>query len=108
MGYPDFMYSQDISNSYISSEEVLHFLNTYADHFDLRSSIKLQHEVIRIRPTNNAKDAPNWEVKPKYFLEFNFQISFLNAVDHIILIQNSNIYAYTIFRFTYMISVLGN
>lgn len=62
MGYPDFTYSQHIRNSYISSKEVLHFLNSYADHFQLRAHIKFQHEVIRLRPNPNVKMSSKWEV----------------------------------------------
>ncbi|XP_068148263.1 senecionine N-oxygenase [Drosophila tropicalis] len=57
MGYPDFPYPNDIAESFITSHEVLEFLQLYADHFKLRPHIKLQHEVIRVRPRLD-----DWEV----------------------------------------------
>lgn len=57
MGYPDFLYPSEIKESFITSHQVLDFLRSYADHFDLRPHIKLQHEVIRVRPR-----VDDWEV----------------------------------------------
>ncbi|KAL9914495.1 flavin-containing monooxygenase 2 [Glossina fuscipes fuscipes] len=57
MGYLDFTYSKQSKESFISSDEVLKFLNSYADHFHLRDHIKFQHKVLRIRPYKNK-----WEV----------------------------------------------
>uniref|UniRef100_A0A1A9WQY9 Flavin-containing monooxygenase n=1 Tax=Glossina brevipalpis TaxID=37001 RepID=A0A1A9WQY9_9MUSC len=45
MGYPDFTYPKHSKESFVSSEEVLKFLNSYADHFQLREHIKFQHKV---------------------------------------------------------------
>lgn len=57
MGYPDYLYPSEIKESFITSHQVLDFLRSYADHFDLRPHIKLQHEVIRVRPR-----VDDWEV----------------------------------------------
>lgn len=57
MGYPDYLYPSEIKESFITSHQVLEFLRSYADHFDLRPHIKLQHEVIRVRPR-----VDDWEV----------------------------------------------
>ncbi|XP_060654892.1 LOW QUALITY PROTEIN: senecionine N-oxygenase [Drosophila nasuta] len=57
MGYPDYHYPTEIEESFITSHQVLNFLRSYADHFKLHPHIKLQHEVIRVRPRQN-----DWEV----------------------------------------------
>ena len=41
MGFPDFPISEQ-DKSYIPAEDVLRFLNAYADHFDVRKYIKVQ------------------------------------------------------------------
>ncbi|XP_067633170.1 senecionine N-oxygenase-like [Eurosta solidaginis] len=57
MAYPDFDYPKNIKQSFISHHEVLKYHQAYAKHFDLTPHIKLEHEVIRIRPYNGL-----WEV----------------------------------------------
>lgn len=57
MAYPDFPF-QNQKKSYVSQIDVLNYLNAYADHFDLKSHIKFQHYVTRVRPLEND----NWEV----------------------------------------------
>ncbi|KAH8418648.1 hypothetical protein KR222_008443, partial [Zaprionus bogoriensis] len=57
MGYPDYLYPSEIKESFITSQQVLDFLRSYADHFELHPHIKLQHEVIRVRPR-----VDDWEV----------------------------------------------
>ncbi|XP_064536619.1 senecionine N-oxygenase [Drosophila montana] len=57
MGYPDYPYPAEIEESFITSQQVLEFLRSYADHFKLRPHIKLQHEVMRVRPRLH-----DWEV----------------------------------------------
>ncbi|XP_030375082.1 senecionine N-oxygenase [Scaptodrosophila lebanonensis] len=57
MGYPDYLYPTDIEESFITSHQVLDFLRSYADYFKLRPHIKLQQEVIRVRPRLD-----DWEV----------------------------------------------
>lgn len=57
MGYPDFpIPSQE--KSYISSMDMLKFLNLYADNFDIRKQIKFEHQVLRVRPLKDE----TWEV----------------------------------------------
>lgn len=60
MGYPDYAYPKDIEQSFVPSAEVLRFLQSYAQHFKLSDYIKLQHEIIRVRPLNGK-----WEVSVK-------------------------------------------
>ena len=57
MGFPDFLYPDTIEESFVSSSEVLKFLNAYADHFDLKKHIKFRHYILRVRPRNDQ-----WEV----------------------------------------------
>lgn len=57
MGYPDFAIPEQ-EKSYICAEDMLKFLNLYADHFNVRQLIKFQHYVVRVRPLANDK----WEV----------------------------------------------
>lgn len=57
MGYPDYSYPDDIDESFITAQQVLNFLRSYAKHFKLEPHIKLQHEVIRVRPRLD-----DWEV----------------------------------------------
>lgn len=57
MGFPDFPYPDSFPQSFVSAEDVLNFLNLYADNFQLKSHIKFQHEVIRVRPRCNKE----WE-----------------------------------------------
>lgn len=57
MGYPDFPIP-DSEKSYISAEDMLSFLNLYADTFSVKNYIKFQHYVIRI----TVKGTSQWEV----------------------------------------------
>lgn len=58
MGYLDFPYPETLTESFVSSDDVLSFLHLYADHFDLKKHIRFQHEVIRVKPRCHNK----WEV----------------------------------------------
>src|SRR5690349_2515718 len=49
MSYPDFPYKTS-ERSYISSEEVLEYLKSYAKEFDLERHVKFEHQVVRVRP----------------------------------------------------------
>lgn len=57
MGYPDFPIPEQ-DRSYIPAEDMLKFLNLYAETFNVKQCIKLEHHVIRIRPIENGK----WEI----------------------------------------------
>ncbi|XP_055332006.1 dimethylaniline monooxygenase [N-oxide-forming] 4-like isoform X1 [Paramacrobiotus metropolitanus] len=59
--FPDYPMPPDTPN-FVHREVVVRYLNEYCDHFDIRSWIKLRHQVIRIEPVENLKD-PNW---PKF------------------------------------------
>lgn len=57
MEFPDFHYPEG-TKSYPPQAEVLKFLHSYADKFDLKKHIKYSHVVIRCLPIENGK----WEV----------------------------------------------
>lgn len=57
MGFPDYDFDTNIEESFISSELVLEYLQNYAEHFELTPYIKLEHEIIRVRPRSVG-----WEV----------------------------------------------
>lgn len=56
MGFPDFPIPEQ-DKSYIPAEDVLRFLNAYADHFGIRKYIKFNHNVKRVHPKRKR-----WEV----------------------------------------------
>lgn len=58
MGFPDFPIPEQ-EKSYISAEDMLKFLDLYADEFRVKQHIKFQHYVIRVRP----KGETQWEVR---------------------------------------------
>ncbi|KAL1131046.1 hypothetical protein AAG570_012283 [Ranatra chinensis] len=57
MGYPDFPIPKQ-ERSFISSEEILNYLNTYCDKFDLRKYIKFNHHVKCVTPISENR----WQV----------------------------------------------
>jgi len=72
MGYPDFPIPAQ-EKSYISSMDMLNFLNRYADNFKIREHIKFEHHVLRVRPLKDE----TWEVivkdlKNNVYNTFNF------------------------------------
>lgn len=75
MGYPDYPYPTDIEESFITSQQVLEFLRSYADHFKLRPHIKLQHEVIRVRPRLN-----DWEVSADVWYDLAFIMHYFEFI----------------------------
>lgn len=68
MEYSGFLYPNDIVNrnsSYLTRSEVLEYMHSFADHFNLTEHIKFNHLVLRVRPIENdrweiiTKDLPN-------------------------------------------------
>jgi thioredoxin reductase len=57
MGFPDFPIPHQ-EKSYIPAEDMLAFLNLYADTFSVRDKIKFEHQVLRVRPLLDD----TWEV----------------------------------------------
>lgn len=57
MSYPDFPMDKEDERSFLSAQEVLNYLQTYAANFNLSSYIKFEHHVLRVRPLSDDK----WE-----------------------------------------------
>lgn len=57
MEFPDYHHTNDTA-SFPSQADILEFLHSYADHFELNKHIKLNHLVIRVLPIEDGK----WEV----------------------------------------------
>lgn len=57
MGFRDYPMPPS-PRSYILSDEVLSYLISYAEHFNLNELIQFKHHVIQVRPI----DATKWEV----------------------------------------------
>lgn len=75
MGYPDFpIPSQE--KSYISSEDMLAFLNLYADKFNVRERIKFENHVLRVRPLKDD----TWEVIVRELPTKNYKTYIFDAV----------------------------
>uniref|UniRef100_A0A1B0CED8 Flavin-containing monooxygenase n=1 Tax=Lutzomyia longipalpis TaxID=7200 RepID=A0A1B0CED8_LUTLO len=54
MGYPGFPMIEG-NRSFISSEDVLKYYNRYADFFNLKTSIKFHHSVLRVSPKGKSQ-----------------------------------------------------
>lgn len=57
MQFLDFHLPNDVE-PFPSQPEILKYLHAYADHFDLKRHIKLNHVVVRVRPIKNDR----WEI----------------------------------------------
>lgn len=58
MAIPGFPFPKEEERSFIPSDKVCNYFKSYAETFDLKKYVKLQHEVVRVRPL--PKDM--WEV----------------------------------------------
>lgn len=79
MEYSDFNYPSSIVNrkvSFLTQSDVLNYLQSYTDHFDLNKYIKLNHLVIRVFPIKNNK----WEILVKDLLNDNYTTKTFDAV----------------------------
>lgn len=63
--------------SFVSSQEVLQYYQSYAAKYNLLDLIKLQHHVIRIRPIN---DGVEWEIIVKNLIEDEISTHIFDAV----------------------------
>ncbi|XP_062558931.1 uncharacterized protein LOC134223755 [Armigeres subalbatus] len=61
MGFPDFPIGQQ-EESYVTSQDVLKFIENYTEEFDLNKYIKFEHHVIRV---TRKMDCEKWEVLVK-------------------------------------------
>lgn len=75
MTYPDFPYPEN-SPTYLTQADVLKYLHSYADHFNLKKTLKLSHVVVRVHPIENDK----WEVMVKNARANTFETKIYDAV----------------------------
>lgn len=73
--FPDHRHPNNIP-SFPTQADILKFLHSYADRFDLQKYIKLNHLVIRVLPVENDK----WEVIVKDFAKNEFIKNVYDAV----------------------------
>lgn len=75
MEFSDFHYPNE-TKGYPPQPEVLKFLHSYADHFDLKKHIKFNHMVIRVLPIKDDK----WEVIVKDVANNKFETKVFDVV----------------------------
>lgn len=75
MEFPGYHHPKNVS-SYPTQAEMLEYLHSYADHFDLNKFIKLHHQVIHVQPIENDK----WEVTVKDLKMNEFTTNVYDAV----------------------------
>ncbi|RZF40843.1 hypothetical protein LSTR_LSTR003353 [Laodelphax striatellus] len=72
MGFPDYQIPEQ-ERSYISSQDILRFINDYADNFDVRKHVKFNHHVTNVRPKHGggwlleARDLVNNKIRTYQF-----------------------------------------
>ncbi|XP_012277616.1 flavin-containing monooxygenase FMO GS-OX-like 1 [Orussus abietinus] len=62
MGFPDYPIPEG-PKSYLTRTEILNFLNSYCDRFQLRQHIRFLHNVILVKPTES--EPKTWQVQVK-------------------------------------------
>lgn len=75
MGFPDFPIPAQ-QKSYIPSEDILAFLNLYADQFKVRERIKFLHHVVRVRPLLDD----SWEIIVRNLVEDKYETMHFDCV----------------------------
>lgn len=75
MEYPDFPYPDD-TISYPPQTDVLNYLHSYANQFDLKRFVKFSHLVIRVAPIEHEK----WEIVAKNLPDNTFETRIFDAV----------------------------
>lgn len=75
MGFPDFPFPKK-GKSFEPRGEVLAFFQSYAREFKVNEVVKLQHEVIRVRPVDDTR----WELLVKNLKENTFALDIFDAV----------------------------
>lgn len=61
MGFPDFPIPEQ-DKSYLTQAEILHFLDGYAEKFNLKKYIKFNTMVMDVRPNENNNNNQQWQV----------------------------------------------
>lgn len=75
MEFPDFPYPED-TLVFPTQPDVLNYLHSYANRFDLKKHIKFNHSVVRVAPIEDD----NWEIVVKNLRDGTFETNFFNAV----------------------------
>lgn len=75
MEFPDFSYPEDTS-SFPSQSDVLNYLHSYANRFDLKKLIKFSHLVMQVAPVEHDK----WEIVVKNLPNNTFETNIFDAV----------------------------
>lgn len=75
MGFPDFPVPEQ-NRSYIPQQDILNFLNLYADNFNIRQCIKFEYHVIRVRPLLDH----TWEVIVRNLRADSYETFLFDAV----------------------------
>ncbi|KOC68207.1 Flavin-containing monooxygenase FMO GS-OX-like 3, partial [Habropoda laboriosa] len=76
MGYPDYPVS-DTPESYLTRSQILNFLNSYCDHFNLRKHIRFLHNVELVEPSSGSR---KWEIKVKDLAKNTILVESFDAV----------------------------
>ncbi|EDW74760.1 uncharacterized protein Dwil_GK15848 [Drosophila willistoni] len=74
MGFPDYEIGEN-EKSYIKSEEILDFLNQFADHFELRNHVRFNSYVIRV-----LKKRKKWQVLVKNVVTNQMECQYFDYV----------------------------
>lgn len=75
MEFPTFHYPED-TLSFPTSQDVLNYLHSYANQFDLKKIVKFNHLVIRVSPIEDIK----WEIVVKNLPNNTFETIIFDAV----------------------------
>lgn len=75
MEYPDHKYPEN-TISYPPQRDVLKFIHSYANRFDLSRHVKLSHLVISVKPIEGEK----WEIIVKDLLNETFETIIYDAI----------------------------
>ncbi len=75
MCYPDFPFT-DQDASFLPSNEILEYLNSYADKFDIRKLINFEHHVVRVLPQRDG----TWEIIVRNLPLDKYEIRYFDAV----------------------------
>lgn len=76
MKFLDHPFQKEIPESYIRSQDYLEYLQSFADHFDLKKHIKFNNYVIRVCPTRDSK----WELYVRDLRSNEYKIYIFDAV----------------------------
>lgn len=75
MEYPDLHYPEG-TPAFPTQQDVLNYLHSYADRFNLKKLIQFSHLVVRIAPIEDE----NWEIVVKNLSNNTFETQVFNAV----------------------------